>query len=58
MLVHYDYDYQTHVGKMVYLVNSVWLIIIMLNLLISIISHTHDEVNSTRKATDYKVKAE
>lgn len=57
MLVDYDYDFQTRMGKIVYVGFTVWLIIVMLNLLISIISETHNKVILTKKATDYKVKS-
>ena len=58
MLVDNDYSYKTFVGKLVYLCFSIWLIIIMLNLLIAIISATHAKVDQTKNATDYKIKCD
>lgn len=57
MLVSYDYDFQTVVGNLLYFFITVYLIIVMLNLLISIVSSTYERVNSQMKVTDFKVKA-
>jgi len=57
MLVDHDYEYKTTTGSLIYLVFTIWLIIIMLNLLIAIISNTFAKVQETKKATDYKMKA-
>lgn len=58
ILVDHDYEYQTVIGKTVYLVMSTWLIIIMLNLLIAIVSATHESVDEHKGPTDYKIKCE
>ena len=55
MLVSFEHDYTSFAGKAIWFINTIWLIIVMLNLLISIISNTHDEVQQNKKATDYKV---
>jgi len=54
MLVDHDYEWKTFVGQLVYLAFTIFLIIIMLNLLIAIISNTFNNVQQTKKATDYK----
>ena len=57
MLIDWDYKAVTIVGKIVYLTFSVFLVIIMLNLLIAIISNTFANVQETKVATDYKIKS-
>lgn len=58
VLVNNDYQYKYWPGNIVYFFYTVFLVIIMLNLLIAIISNTYDRVNNTRKGTDYKIKAQ
>jgi len=58
IMVDHDYEYKTFVGKVIYLIMTTWLIVIMLNLLIAIISKTHQEVDEFKEPTDYKIKSE
>ena len=44
MLVDWDLEWKSMVGKAAYFGFSMFLIVIMLNLLIAVISKTHDQV--------------
>ena len=50
------YFFKSFLGQIGYLITSIFLMIVLLNLVISVVADTYDKVNMTRKQTDYLIK--